>query len=264
MLDDNEVVVNDVIEATPEIDTPKQEEVKYNAVELEAISKGWTPKDKFNGDLEDFKGAKAFLKDGKLYEYISESNKSIKELKEALSTVVSNTRKAEEMAYNKAINEMKIKQKEAATIGDVETVAQITDELIQAQSKPVKSLQVAKSEFIARNPWYISEEPEDIEMSRYAGDLARVIGDKNPDISPEELLMAVEQKVKARFQTVKVATPAKMHSAVEASNNTIGSNKRVNVSDLPVEQQQMIKQLKGIKGFNVDQYVKELKDLGVI
>lgn len=249
-----------------------KEEIKYTEEETKAIKKGWVPLDQFKGDPSEFKGAKAFLKDGDLFDHISNSNKQIKELKETLNVVMGQLTKTEKQTHEKTVDELKRKQLEAAELGNKDEVAKLTEEIVKSSvpviAQPVTNpIAEAKKEFLERNPWYDVTSVENADLIEHANKIDLMIRANRPDLSPSEHLKLVEQHVKNkfsdRFNTQKVMPK---NVSVESSTNVVDSRtKKASFNDLPDFHKNIVRNLqKSIKNFDVGTYINQLKQIGEI
>lgn len=166
------------------------------SVEARARTMGWKPKEQFRGDPRQHIDAAAFIEKGerelpilrdqnrrmseKLVKFETDMgalSKTIEEQGEAVRNAMQMARGANEAGYNRAIAELKAKQREAAASGDIEAFDQIDEQITAAQKeraatvddtanhvttvipKPAAppaqpQLDPETTDFIAANPWF--------------------------------------------------------------------------------------------------------------
>lgn len=154
-------------------------------VEEQARQQGWRPQEEYNGDPEKWKPAEEFLAVGnKIAAVQSERNdKLLRELTTLKNDIASfkevhtkEMRAAREDAYNRAVSELRVKQREAVENGDIDEFDKIEKE-INETPKPVVEREAPKPnkdyiDWAAKNPWYGSDN-ELTEMADIVGEKLR-------------------------------------------------------------------------------------------
>jgi hypothetical protein len=194
-----------------------------------------------------------------------------------VSRLVEHTQKVEQVSYERAFEELKAQQRQAAEMGDAAKVAEITEQLVKIKASenkpqpqhvdPQAELTAARDAFLARNPWYDSSRPENFEMIKYANEVDRNLFAANRGIDPHRYFENLERQVKAKFPQkfgINVNQVVEGHSEVNLSQRSKAD--QVRVSDLPSHHQYMIKGLQAKLGnkFNVKNYIQQLIDIGDI
>ena len=202
--------------------TPQERE--YTAIEQEAMSQGWRPKEEFEGDEGKFIDAGEFIRRGELFSKIDHQSKEIKQLRNAMEQFKSHHANVEKVAYDRAIKDLKAQRKAALAEGDVdkfdeldqaiEDVTQERDDFIQKQAQQpavAPSVDPAFTNWVAKNPWYQNDAIMQGAADRLGLKLAR------EGLAPLEVLKKVEQEIKKEFAH-KFSNPNRdKPSAVEAS-----------------------------------------------
>lgn len=161
------------------------------AMEAEAHGQGWRPLAEYRGKPGAWKTAKQFLEDGRNYlPFVQKENRVLKEQigrmgteMEGLRTEMTQTRKdmeklldfsrkANQSGYDRAVKELKDRQREAVAAGDTTTFDAIEGQLEemadaraesveerqepepQPQPNPGVTLPQEYQDFIAENPWF--------------------------------------------------------------------------------------------------------------
>jgi hypothetical protein len=247
---------------------------KYKDYELQAMEQGWVPLTKYKGDIADYKGARAFLKDG---EYINRHQAQLRkfdEMEKALNYLVEHNKNIEKLSHERAIEELKKQQASAAEIGDSKKVLDLTDKISSAvrttfpsetpQQKYAREVREGELAFRARNPWYNVDQVENHEKINYAKMVSQNLLGLNPGLSISDHFLKVEEAVNLKFKGGEASTIGKF-SRVESGEETHRGGSKKGFNDLPTFHKNVARQLsKTVKGFKLDEYIKQLEDLGEI
>ena len=244
-----------------EVQSEPATERKLSEAEHKAMQFGWKPKDEYEGDPNEWKPAKAFLQYGDMVG-------KIRELEKTIDALVKHNTKIEEDTRKKTVEELKLQQRQAAEMGDVDTVTRITDKIATAHQPPVFNPQVPPevNEFLSRNQsWYNGETAENAAMSAYAIKRDNDLLVSQPSLNMRERLALVEQEVKKTFghrfsnplQDRPQVVTAPSHEAKKSTTRA------ATVHDLTEEQRRIYQQFaKIIPGYTVEKYAKALKEDG--
>lgn len=276
MSDDNEqIVIDDIIETTPEEpvlpdegnistpDVPKKEEVQ-----ISDKPKGYQSYDEWTRagkDPDEFKGSKAYAKEGERYEALIRTQREVKEVKDLAAKLWEQNQKIEEAAYKRAKEELKLESMNAARIGDVEAVNTITDRLIELEStKPqvVKSVEKpvvpdSVSRFLAKNSWYTNPRTEEdhIKAAFIKFQDERGIPDhyaeKGITLSVDQHMEVLQQRIDEKFNTKAVKV-----SIVPETGGDIGkspSETRTLMNKLSPEDRKIVQMLQKSSGMTTQQ-----------
>jgi len=169
--------VNDVpVEDHQHEDTEQQtdSQPQYTETELQAMEEGWVPQDKYNGDPEQFKSAKEFLRDGQFFKKIELQNKTIKQLEKTILDFKDhheNTLAAEKkLQFENALTYLKQQKRDALREGDADAVIDFDDkielireekqklerQIVQEQAADDKATELHPelAAWIDKNSWY--------------------------------------------------------------------------------------------------------------
>ncbi len=196
----------------------QEQQPTLTPIEEKAISMGWRPKERFEGDEEEFIDAKEFVRRQPLFDRIENQNKQLKNVTKALEALKVHYTRVEEAAVQKAINQLKAQRKSALAEGDGDSFELIDDEIKKAELKLTEIEQVKNQPIVeetvvhpewqafqARNPWYGSTSY----MRKFADEIGAELASKG--IPPTEVLKQVEQAVRKEFPN-KFVNPNKQNA----------------------------------------------------
>lgn len=259
-------------QANIEVEAQKVEPPKLSAIEEEAIKQGWVPKDQWNGDPSEHRSAKEFIERGELLNHIHTQNKKTKQLEEALNQLAEVNKRVEEETRRRTVEELKIKQREAAAIGDVDTVEKTTDKLVElnkpttatTDNKPITPPE-AKEFMEKHKAWFNRENSDNSLMMDFAIRREDILSKEKPDLSITQRLKLVEEEVVRRFPE-KFNNPNK-ETPAPVSGNTAPSvkSKKLSFNDLPQYHKNVVRFAQSNNSnFDVDKYIEQLKMIGEI
>lgn len=195
---------NQGLEQVPEIN-----EDDYSPLEKKAIDSGWKPKDKFDGDEEEFISAREFIKNGELIGEIRNLRGELKQQSSSFETRLQNVNLLHQQQLNTELTSLKKQQRQAAEAADVEKF----DDL----SKQIEDVHVKASQTVApqqgnsdplgqdpdmqnwrqKNPW-IKDGTQPAKRI-YAENLCAAYIQNNPSHSVAQMLGAVDQEISRQF-----------------------------------------------------------------
>lgn len=194
--------------------------------EAEARERGWTPLEEFRGDPSRFVDAETFIKNAETkMPLLSKENKQLKDKIEFLERTVKRLTKAEQNAYNSALEDLKRQQREAVEYGDVgafENIEKKIDKLRDDMKDDAPSgsveerANVAFAEFKAENEWYgLGMLPAATDAERRAHNLANALADKyaaqglQKTMEPSEFFAKIAEEVREKYPDLgsEVKTP---------------------------------------------------------
>ncbi len=147
----------------PVIDTPETHEI--DPVESKAREMGWRPKEEYDGDPETWVDAKEYLGRKPLYDEIHKTRKQVKKLERLQNEITQYVKKVEEVAYKKAMADLKAQRKEAISEADPDKVEEI-DREIENLNKSRQNVAVEPPpefrEWLDENAWYNPEKNPDV------------------------------------------------------------------------------------------------------
>lgn len=247
--------------------------------EDKATANGWTPRDQFKGNDEDFISAREFNTRGDMIGQIKAAKQDAKrvadelmEVKGTLSELSEHHKKTADRVRSETIAELKELKKLAIKEGDGETVVNIDEQLDEHKAAAAAEVSQRASEptvhpeiaaFQAEHT-YIEESPV---LSGAMLGVAQAYKAENPDASPKEVLEAALEQVKEDLpqyfdeQTSDTQVVQKKASkTIEGrTRSPARKSKGVTAADLDETQTEMGKKFVKMETFkNLDEYAAEL------
>jgi hypothetical protein len=265
LLDEQTIEDNTGIEKEPLI-VEEEAPVVVDEKEEVAKSKGWKPREEFEGDPKDWRDAKTFLEKGELLDAIKALKKSDKENREMIEKLNKHNQAIEELSFKKALAALKEEQRAAVEVGNVERAAELTDKIVEMSvplvAKPKGPEQpVELTEFLERNKgWFNNSTPENAAMSAYATQLESHIVKQDPSLSPRDVLMRVEASVRTKFPS-KFRSSERAAPAVLAAK-PVATRASTSLDGLSEFHKDFIHTMKRrYSNFDVAGYVKQIRSL---
>lgn len=256
------VVAEEVVE-----EVAKEEVVQEaSPMEQEAMEKGWRPKDDWvanGGDVDEWKPAKLFIKDGELYRALSTNKRELRQTQAALTALQRHHQYVFEKAHQQAIKDLKMEKRLAIREGDTEKLEAVEEQIEEVtdtyQKERANMVQVTSApamppefeEFIERNPWYVENGQLKREADKEGWSYLNDGGDRT------KLLNHIEKFMKQKFPEkfgIKKAAP----SPTVAADRTLKGS-RVAEIELDELEQQIMKNLVDSGTMTKAEYIKELK-----
>lgn len=139
----------------------QQESIELNATEQKAFDQGWLPEEDFEGDKDNWKTAKEYIKDGEWIGKVNELNRKIDDQQRQFDDRLSNANKLNDARRKSEISALRNEQKNAVGIADQDAydAAQVKIDAIdkQTQDELDTTTQQSKDPDIAaweaKNPW---------------------------------------------------------------------------------------------------------------
>lgn len=237
-------------------DPSTEDEIRF------ATLQGWTDKENYKGDPENWKTAHQFIEDGNKHATIlKERNKKlvdqVSELQSTMTKLVEDQNKQKEKAVKKALDKLKAEKAEAISESDGERVTQIDEEIdrLKEESKPTTQ-QPSNPEFdawLAENKWYDTDE----ELRGEANMYAKAYVDAGSFKTMPQVYKAVERRIKRefpeRFENPNKKEPPSMSEGVH-SKTTSKPGRTYN--DLPKDAKAACDRfVKTIPNFTVEKYL---------
>lgn len=224
---------------------------------------GWLPEDEYKGDAGNWRTAEKFIERGEseaaiakernraLDRELAESHKTTKDLRDTLEQFKDHHGKVEQRAYDRALKDIKAKQRQAVEEGDIEAFDEAAKEADQlrddattaakTEEKPANGADTDQPEnpnfapWQRENAWY----GDDIEMTAYADSIsqtvARVVGGFGPEFYGR-LTQEMKKKFPDRTGNARRRAPASVEGAGDGTNARGGGGK--SYADLPPEAKQ--------------------------
>lgn len=222
--------------------------------EEQARRLGWKPEEDFKGDKAQWRDWKEFLDENLsnapqlkatvklLKRRLDQADKRAKKFESTLAEATDYFSKAEQRAYDRAVKDLRAKQRAAVALGDEEAfdeAASEMDELLKdakggkkAPDKPEIDPDVTKAfrKWERDNDWYGADDA----MTAYADRVAAKMGSySDNDMDPDEYLEELTARVKKEFAH-KFELPKK-RSAVEGVGETRPTKGQETFDNLPAD-----------------------------
>lgn len=257
--------VEEVVEKKETPETPEtQEQPEVSETEKEARKMGWTPKDEFKGDPEKWRDAYEFVERGKnmlpiMRATAQRQEKKIADLERSIKEFAEYHSKAEQLAYNRALKDLKARQVAAVEIADTETFNRIDKEIDDLNRNSIQVPRVPQQnnaedpvyvEWANRNKWI----EKDKTMLAYAETQGEFIH-RTTDLRGLDFLEAVEKEVKAKFPE-KFTNPRResAQSVEGATTQTRKSGKTF--ADMPADARAACERMEKSHGIKRTEFVK--------
>lgn len=188
-------------------------------------------------DPDEYKGRKVYEKQGEVYSALIEAQHQLKAQGQAIQTLSDQNRKVEELAYKRAKEQLKTEAMEAASIGNVAKVGEITEKLSELERGNIISSNIqthtnktnGDDVFATMNPWYSNPKTEeDYRKIKFAQDEdKRIAQDSQSGKLPSNLTMAQHFSILSERIENAFSSPTKNVSPVitnETGNKVMGSS----------------------------------------
>jgi len=202
-----EAVIDDVVEELHE-ETVAPDIAK-------AMDGGWKPQEEWEGDDNEWIDARTFNMRGDLMDRIKSQtsqlrgqDRKIQKLEGTMSQLAEHNRKMDEVAFKKALNELKGLKRDALDMSDHDQVIEIDEQISELKTYQKESAQQIQpdrdgdtnpevAEWIDQNKWYV----DNTTMRGAADALALEIVRTNPELRgrPSEVLEKVTMRLKEEF-----------------------------------------------------------------
>lgn len=181
-----------------------EEDDGMSDVERDARAQGWTPKEEFKGNPDNWKPAKQYVEWGVLQDNIKNLSGQVKGMKKSHNEEISNMNKYWEAALKEKESSLKAAMKVAVEDGDHDAVDNITaaqlenrdaQNALKKQHDPdAKSDTVLKAEWEIENDWISDPTDKRAGVANSAYTLAKAQGK-----SMAEILEFVNEKIQEKF-----------------------------------------------------------------
>lgn len=263
-----------------------EDQVTLTPEEARASDGGWRPQEEWQGEEDEWIDARTFNKNGEFMDRIKSQtsqlrgqDKKISKLETSIQNLAEHNKKIDEVAFKKALNELKGLKRDALDIGDNDQVVEIDDQINDLKSiqkeadqpnieEPQENINPEVVDWIEQNNWYKTDT-----MLRGAADaLTLEIVQAYPELrnSPSEVLKKVEVRMKEEFPSKfgkttrrgSVQTVSEPGQADE-TNRSKGSGKKFTSKHLNEMQMQMGKTFVETGAMkNLNEYASQLAEIG--
>ena len=235
---------------------------KLDPIEEHARAKGWRPESEFNGNPEDFVSAKEYMRVGEMIDRQKNLERQLKAVAKQNQDMYKKFQDAEIQGYQRAVEELKLSRQEALEVGDAARADQITDQMnsyketINQEQQKAKQAQVSPDvvDFCERNKDWFRVDQKLTQLAIIRDHELRI---KHPEKTDSEIFQIVENEFspRKRANPPPVATPSRSSESV--------SKTKFSINDLTRDERDVFNGIKQADpNFTVDQYVKQLKEIG--
>ena len=181
----------------------EQQDDDMSDVERDARAQGWTPKEEFKGNPDNWKPAKQYVEWGVLQDNIKNLTGQVKGMKKSHNEEISNMNKYWEAALKEKEASLKAAMKVAVEDGDHDAVDIISAEQLEnkeaqnalkSKEAPAKSDAEMKAEWELENDWISDPSDKRAGVANSAYTLAKAQGK-----SMSEILEFVNDKIQEKF-----------------------------------------------------------------
>lgn len=162
---------NGEAEAVIDDNQVEQEEAQLSPVEQKAYDQGWRPEDDFNGDPDNWKTAKEFIRDGEWLAQIKSLKQDQERQKQEFDERLANSNKLHEARKAQELAALKKQQREAVSMADQDAYddAQTQIDELEKQPQPDAPESQSKDPVIAawedKNPWIMDSSSEKAQIT---------------------------------------------------------------------------------------------------
>lgn len=266
---------------TEEVETQEgNEEEIANPAESLAAEGGWKPEDQWEGEPDQWIDAKTFNMRGELLDRIKSQtsqlkgqDKKIEKLESGLGQLAEHNKRMDEIAYEKALDDLKLLKTDAFEMSDFKQVTEIDDKISDLKDnqreveEPIAQAAGTNPEvlaWIAENTWYETDA-----TMRYATDgITRDIVQAYPELknSPKLILEKVSSKVREEFPhkfNKRRSTTQSVSEGGDAQTKSKGSKQKYRNSHLNEMQREFGKTFVESGAFKtLDEYTAQLAEMG--
>lgn len=257
-----------------------EEELQISPDEELATKSGWQPLTDWEGDAEDHVSAKEFNFRGELMDRIKAQTSQgrtqdgkIAEMEAALHSLGEHNKKVQEVAYKKAINDLKKQKVEALEVDDHTSVVDIDEQMAdlketkkQADAEPAPTTQEdvldpLVEKWISDNPWYETNPA----LQGAADGLARSYLIEHPNAQLVDAIPYVTQEMKKLLpDDVDTTKGKRQNNVTEVNTNTSikAQSKKYTQKHLNTEQKKIGNTLVAAGAMeSLQEYVNQLADI---
>lgn len=203
------------LEVKPQNDAKEEAEVErqYSDDEVRAMERGWEPKEKWQGNPDEWIPAKIFNDRGELFGRIAKDKATINELKQSVDALVEDRKKLFDAGYKRAIEDLKRDKRVALEEGDTKAVMEIDDKIDEVREQATKAQeefnksvtpkpQTVNPDFEAwhaNNNWYLKDNSLTAFANGLAQDMVEAARSAGTTIHWGKFYNEVTRKVRQKF-----------------------------------------------------------------
>lgn len=246
----------------------KQEAPVLTEMEQKASAEGWHPKEEWQGNPDEWKDAKTFLRDGELFKKIEEVKRENKTLKRTVSAIKGHYEKVQEVEYARALASLKAQKKEALVEGDADKVielddkiADVRDQLTAAQNAPVVAPEPEQHpefvNWVSKNRWY----ENNAELHTFADTTGFAYKKAHPEKTPAEVFSYVTDRVAKAYPEFFRNQRKDAPNTVEGGQSPTKSKVRGTEITLTADEVKVMNRLVRTGVLTEEQYKKDIQKL---
>lgn len=191
------------------------------AIELEAMSEGWMPRDQWKGDPKDWRTAESWIDRGNFMRTIQQLRAENRANEAKVEAAFKTGQKLAEANYNERLAELKEIKLKAYEEGRFDVAQKVEDQIDDLKDRKTEFVQQdVKKQFIPppefltfqhRNSWY--QKPGFEDQSLYADSIGMAFRRSNPNATNADLYWHVENKMKQQFPNLYGGTVLRKENA---------------------------------------------------
>lgn len=181
----------------------KNELPELSATEQKAFDQGWRPLDEFNGDEDNWKTAKEYVRDGEFLATIKEQNQKMERMNSEFNSRLENTNKLHEARRKQEIKDLETEMRDAVKTSDSDAYDAAKDKITELEKETVADKPVVEQNvdpviaaWEAKNPW-INDESD--RKRPIAQGIWRDYVSKNKGATNEQALAYVDKEMSELF-----------------------------------------------------------------
>lgn len=258
-IDASEAIEKAHEQEAPAVDDSHHSDRDFSEFEREQMAKGWNP--------DGVKSAEEYSRTEPLYEEIKSRGKQLKQMQKAIDALTQHMSKQEKIAYDKALHTLRQERHEAIARGDIRDVERIEAETQQLLTPPPVAIPEAEAFKEKYENIFNSANYEEMEIVKFLQERDVELMSRN--LAPAEHMKTLEQHMLKKFPSYfgqKEVVNRNDTSSVETGNSSNvvkkSSRSRFSLHDLNNEQKQVARDFEKFGIMKVDEYIKQLVELG--
>lgn len=234
-------------------------------VEEKARKMGWTEKSEFRGDPDKWRSAEEFVERGEnmlplVKATVQRQEMKIAELERSIKEFAEYHTRSEQLAYGRALKDLKARQVEAVSVADTETFQKLDGEIESLHQEAAASRPPSRQPDNSQDPVYMEWEGRnawvnnDKTMLAYAESQGEFLF-RTTNLRGADLLDAVSKEVKAKFPD-KFSNPRRDEAqSVEGATQPVRKGGKT-FADMPREARDACERMETRFGIKRADYVK--------
>ncbi len=244
------------------------------SLEDQAKGQGWTPKEDFKGNTDDWVSAKEFVERGPIFDHIKKLNKRLSSVAEYNQKIMAKLQEADSKGYQRALGELE--QHRAVAIdegGDVRDIdAQIAATREDLQKSSVQgSMSPEVVAFARKNSDWFGKDPQLTQMAVSIDNMVRSDNAiKAMGLGEDEIIQEVEKRMApylGKPESAPAAAPAPVPKAppvAPGSRSGVAKKESHSFHDLTDDAQEIYKAIKSASpDLTVDKWIQRNKELNL-